>query len=51
VPNLNEFFNKEEVKPVELEKFGGKKPCSKCDKDARRIFLGCNVSYNELGMS
>ncbi len=31
-------FSKEEIKPVELEKFGGKKPCAKCDKDAEEYF-------------
>ena len=38
MPDLNEFFHKEEIKPVELEKFGGKKPCAKCDKDAEEYF-------------
>jgi hypothetical protein len=38
VPNLNEFFKKEEVMASELEKFGGKKPCAKCDKDAEEFF-------------
>ena len=51
MPNLNEFFKKEEIMASELERFGGKKPCAKCDKDAEEYFLGRNVSYYELGMS
>jgi hypothetical protein len=38
VPNLNEFFYKEEIKSVELERLGGKKPCHKCDKDSEEYF-------------
>jgi len=38
VPNLNEFFKKEEIMASELERFGGKKPCAKCDKDAEEYF-------------
>jgi hypothetical protein len=38
VPNLNEFFKKEEIKAPELERFGGKKPCAKCDKDSEEYF-------------
>ena len=38
MPDLNEFFHKEEIKPVELEKFGGKKPCAKCYKDSEEYF-------------
>ena len=38
MPNLDEFFKKEKVMASELEKFGGKKPCAKCDKDAEEYF-------------
>ena len=38
VPNLNEFFEKEKIMSPELERFGGKKPCAKCDKDAEEYF-------------
>jgi len=38
VPNLNEFFKKEEIMASELERFGGNKPCAKCDKDAEEYF-------------
>lgn len=39
MPNLNEFLNKpEKIFKVELERFGGIKPCSKCDKDATEYF-------------
>ena len=35
MPNLDEFINKpEKIERVELEKFNGVKPCSKCDKDS-----------------
>jgi len=38
VPNLDEFFKKEEIRAPELDKFGGKKPCAKCDKDSEEYF-------------
>lgn len=38
MPNLDEFFKKEKLLSPELEKFGGKKPCAKCDKDAEEYF-------------
>ena len=38
MPNLNEFFEKEKIMSPELERFGGKKPCAKCDKDAEEYF-------------
>jgi hypothetical protein len=35
MPNLNEFINKpEKIARIELEKFKGVKPCSKCEKDS-----------------
>lgn len=35
MPNLNEFINKpEKIARIELEKFEGVKPCSKCEKDS-----------------
>jgi ssDNA-binding Zn-finger/Zn-ribbon topoisomerase 1 len=35
MPNLNEFINKpEKIVRIELEKFKGVKPCSKCEKDS-----------------
>jgi hypothetical protein len=39
MPNINEFLGKPEklFKP-ELEKMGGTKPCSKCDKDVDEFF-------------
>jgi len=51
VPNLNEFFSKEKIQPPEIERFGGKKPCSKCDKDAEEYFLECIFFNHDLGMS
>ena len=38
MPNLDEFFKKEEIRAPELDKFGGKKPCAKCDKDSEEYF-------------
>jgi hypothetical protein len=38
VPDLNEFISSEKIHAPELERFGGKKPCSKCDKDAEEYF-------------
>jgi len=38
MPNLNEFFDKEKVYAPELERLGGTKPCSKCDKDSSEYF-------------
>ena len=38
MPNLNEFFNKEKLYAPELEKLGGVKPCSQCDKDSSEYF-------------
>lgn len=38
MPNLNEFFKKEKIMATELERIGGKKPCSQCDKDADEYF-------------
>ena len=38
MPNLNEFISSEKIHAPELERFGGKKPCAKCDKDAEEYF-------------
>jgi hypothetical protein len=38
MPNLNEFINAEKIYPIELERMGGKKPCSQCDKDSEEYF-------------
>lgn len=38
MPNLNEFFNKEKVYAPELEKLGGAKPCSQCEKDSKEYY-------------
>lgn len=39
MPNINEFLNKpEKIFTTELEKIGGVKPCSKCDKDSEEYF-------------
>ena len=39
MPSLDEFINKpEKVYRAELERIGGAKPCSKCDKDATEYF-------------
>jgi hypothetical protein len=39
MPNLNEFFNKpERIFSPELEKIGGVKPCSQCEKDSTEYF-------------
>jgi hypothetical protein len=38
MPNLNEFIYSEKIHPPELEKIGGKKPCSQCDKDSEEYF-------------
>ena len=39
MPNINEFLNKpEKIFTSELEKIGGSKPCSKCDKDSEEYF-------------
>jgi len=39
MPNINEFLNKpERIFPSELERIGGAKPCSKCDKDSTEYF-------------
>jgi hypothetical protein len=39
MPNINEFLGKPEklFKP-ELERIGGPKPCSKCEKDSEEYF-------------
>jgi hypothetical protein len=38
MPNLDEFLNKEKLAKPELERFGGSRPCSKCDKDSEEYF-------------
>ena len=39
MPNINEFLGKpEKVFKNELERRGGAKPCSKCDKDSEGYF-------------
>jgi hypothetical protein len=39
MPNLDEFINKpEKIYKSELERIGGAKPCSKCDKDSTEYF-------------
>ena len=39
MPNINEFLNKpEKIFTSELERIGGVKPCSKCDKDSEEYF-------------
>ena len=39
MPNLNEFLNKpERIFTSELERIGGVKPCSKCEKDSQEYF-------------
>jgi hypothetical protein len=39
MPNLDEFMHKpEKVYSSELERIGGAKPCSKCDKDSIEYF-------------
>ena len=39
MPNINEFLNKpEKVFKNELERMGGTKPCSKCEKDSEEYF-------------
>ena len=39
MPNINEFLDKpEKIFTTELEKIGGVKPCSKCDKDSEEYF-------------
>jgi hypothetical protein len=39
MPNINEFLNEpEKIFAPELEKMGGVKPCSKCDKNAEEYF-------------
>ncbi len=39
MPNINEFLNQpEKIFPTELEKIGGSKPCSKCEKDSTEYF-------------
>jgi len=39
MPNINEFLGKpERIFSPELEKIGGLKPCSKCDKDSPEYF-------------
>ena len=34
MPNLNEFINKDSDLPLDVEKINGRRPCSKCEKDA-----------------
>jgi hypothetical protein len=34
MPSINEFLKPEPLMPSELQKFDGKKPCSKCEKDS-----------------
>jgi len=45
VPNLNEFISAkpEKIHAPELEKFGGIKPCGKCDKDAQEYFWNAST--------
>jgi hypothetical protein len=39
MPNINEFLGKpEKVFAPELERLGGTKPCSKCEKDSEEYF-------------
>ena len=38
MPNLNEFISSEKIRGPELERFGGKKPCAKCEKDSEEYF-------------
>lgn len=40
MPNLSEFLSPkpEKVMASELERFGGRKPCAKCEKDAEHYF-------------
>ena len=39
MPNINEFINQpEKIYKAELERIGGTKPCSKCDKDSEEYF-------------
>jgi hypothetical protein len=40
VPNLNEFLedSSENIKPYNLEKVNGIRPCSKCDEDVAGAF-------------
>lgn len=39
MPDLNEFFKKDEpLKPYELEKIPGLKPCGKCNEDVNGAF-------------
>ena len=49
MPNINEFLNKpEKIFPSELERIGGAKPCSKCDKDSKEYFwdaLSMTISW------
>ena len=45
MPDLNEFFNpKEKIMAPELEKFGGVKPCSECNKDATEYFWNASTT-------
>jgi hypothetical protein len=46
VPDLNEFLYSEKVYPPELERLGGKKPCSKCDKDSEVKRDGAKAQKN-----
>ena len=44
MPNINEFLNKpEKIFPSELERIGGAKPCSKCDKDSQEYFWNASA--------
>lgn len=39
MPNINEFIGKpEKIFKMELERIGGIKPCSQCDKDSQEYF-------------
>ena len=39
MPNINEFLGRpEKIFKNELEKMGGEKPCSKCDKNSEEYF-------------
>jgi hypothetical protein len=40
MPNLDEFIGPkpEKIHKIELEKIGGAKPCSKCEKDSEETF-------------
>ena len=51
MPNINEFLNPpERIFSPELEKIGGAKPCSKCDKDSSEYFwMHISIYFKGIG--